>query len=96
MYDTNEHMHACVPGSKLVQHNVFLAEFRLGEDCCGLSDRKFSVNVELPGDFSFQRTRQMTLIRIAESNLGIAEFHSSNDNRMFNTQVLYTIVSRVI
>jgi hypothetical protein len=37
----------------------------------------------------------MTLIRIAESNLGIAEFHSSNDYRMFNTQVVYTTVSRV-
>jgi hypothetical protein len=33
MYDTNEHLHVCVPWSKLVQHKVVLAEFRVGEDC---------------------------------------------------------------
>jgi len=33
MYDTNEHVHVCVPGSKLLQHKVFMAEFRVGEAC---------------------------------------------------------------
>jgi hypothetical protein len=46
MYDTNEHVHVCVPGSQLVQHKVFLDEFRVGEACYGLSGRKISVDHE--------------------------------------------------
>jgi hypothetical protein len=33
MYDTNEHVHVCVPVLKLVQHKVLLVEFRVGEAC---------------------------------------------------------------
>jgi hypothetical protein len=27
MHDTSEHVHVCVPGSKLVQYKVFMAKF---------------------------------------------------------------------
>jgi len=33
MYDTNEHVHVCVSGSKLDQHKVFMTEFHVGESC---------------------------------------------------------------
>ena len=45
MYDTNEHVHVCVSGSKLVQYKVFLAKFCVGEACCGLYKWKFSVSL---------------------------------------------------
>jgi len=54
------------------------------------------VNVELSGDFSLRFSSLNALLRVAGANLGMLAFHSSNDNRLFNTQVLYTIVSRVI
>ena len=38
----------------------------------------------------------MTLLRVAWSNFCTAAFRSSNGNRLINTQVLYTIVERVI
>ena len=46
MYDTNENVHVCVPGSQLVQHKVLLDEFRVGKACYGLSGRKISVYQE--------------------------------------------------
>ena len=54
------------------------------------------VNVELSSDFSLRLSiRPMMLLRVAGSYLGIAAFHSSNANRLCNTQVLYTMVSLV-
>jgi hypothetical protein len=39
MYDTNEYMNVCVPGSKLVQYKVNLAKFGVDKSCYGLSVR---------------------------------------------------------
>jgi hypothetical protein len=33
MNDTKKQVHVCVAGSKLVQHKIFLVEFRVGEVC---------------------------------------------------------------
>ena len=46
MYDTNQHVHACVCGSKLIQHKVFMTEFRVCEACYGLFEWYFSINLE--------------------------------------------------
>ena len=48
MYDTNEHAQVYVPGSKLVQHKVFMTECRVGESCYELSVRLRRWNSDIP------------------------------------------------
>ena len=45
MTPTNMSRSLCMPVSKLHQHKVFFVEFHIGEVCCRLYRRKFSVNL---------------------------------------------------